>query len=248
MRIACSLQGLTQEAKDEEQRWVWTFPRKREQKNFHWTFCLGKNGKGYGIGSLLLTCHLLSSGSFSFTVNCQLLLQSWQIWQTLLPLCTLHITSCTFLFSSDFLLSKEQFGEIHFPSSVSTIFFKMAGTALIYGFHHNTYSKTICSCLKTFGSFAFTLLFYKACKPQQFHHLLPTLGAFTSAFQIRSGLDFWSKPPGGSPLARLWFPRQNCLRVHDMGHGSSLLVLNTRCAATIHLMYFICQWTFSPGG
>lgn len=58
----------------------------------------------------------------------------------------------------------------------------MAGTALIYDFYDNTYSKTICSCLKTFGSYAVTLAFYKSCKPQQFHHLLPALDAFTSAF------------------------------------------------------------------
>lgn len=55
----------------------------------------------------------------------------------------------------------------------------MAGMALIYDFHHNTYSKTICSCLKTFGSFAFSLAFCKSCKLQQFHHLLPTPDAFT---------------------------------------------------------------------
>lgn len=37
---------------------------------------LGKSGKGYGIGSLPLTCNLLCSGLFSFIENCQLLLQS----------------------------------------------------------------------------------------------------------------------------------------------------------------------------
>lgn len=36
----------------------------------------GKSGKGYGIVSLPLTCNLLCSGSFSFIVNCQLLIRS----------------------------------------------------------------------------------------------------------------------------------------------------------------------------
>lgn len=58
----------------------------------------------------------------------------------------------------------------------------MVGTALIYDFHHNTYSKTICSCLKTFCSFTFTLAFSKICKMQQFHHLLPTPGEFMLTF------------------------------------------------------------------
>lgn len=37
---------------------------------------LGKSGKGYGIGSLPLSCNLLCSGSFLLIVNCELILQS----------------------------------------------------------------------------------------------------------------------------------------------------------------------------
>lgn len=77
------------------------FLERKARKIFFRRSTLGKSGKGYGEGSLPLTCNLLCSGSFSFTVNCQLLLQSWQLRQTLLPLCTLQDISCTFLFSSD---------------------------------------------------------------------------------------------------------------------------------------------------
>lgn len=47
-------------------------PREKRIGKFSLDIALRKTGKGYGIGSLLLTCNLLCSGSFSSVVNCQL--------------------------------------------------------------------------------------------------------------------------------------------------------------------------------
>lgn len=168
-------------------------PREKRIGKFSLDIALRKTGKGYGIGSLLLTCNLLCSGSFSFVVNCQLTSSELT---ALTNISSVH--SARYIVHSFILLGFPKFGGINFQSSVSTIFFKMAGMAFIYDFHHNTYSKTICSCLKTFGSFGSTLAFCKLCKLQQFHHLLPRNIYINALVQIGIGClkeVSWLHPP-----------------------------------------------------
>lgn len=214
---------------------------KQSRQIFFGHSALGKNSEGYGIHSLPLTCHLLRL----IFIHSELSVTSSEL--TALTNITSSVHSSHYIMHIFILL--------RFPSEQRTVWgksfpklsfnniFKMAGTALICGFCDNTYSKTICSCLKTFGSYDFTLAFCKSCKPQQFHHLLPALDAFTSAFWSRLGLDFWRKSYGCSLLSQLCFPRQSCLRMHDV--DSSQLLLNRRSTETIYQIHFICQWAFT---
>lgn len=153
------------------------FLERKARKIFFRHSALDKSSKGYGIGHSLHLIYLFSFISIFYELS--VTFSDLTPLTNILPLELLTIY-CAFFCSPQ--ISKAQFGRIHFQSSVSTIFFKMAGTALIYDFHHNTYSKTICSCFKTFGSFIFTLLFSKLYKLQQFHHLLPTPDEFILTF------------------------------------------------------------------